>query len=103
VKGGTVRGKAGQSSWRNQVFGLDAAPSTTFRITFTVIPDTSAEAFECLDPEGCSRPQPRSVFKVLGERFERLSGPQVRMKNGTVALIASKTFRWPAGTCASEE
>ena len=103
VAGGMVQGKAAHSSCRNAVFGLDAPPSPTFTVAFIVVPDTAAYQFECLDPEGCSNPQPRSVQRVLGEKFERLQGPQVQMRHGAPALIASKVYRWPAGTCASEQ
>jgi hypothetical protein len=102
VNNGMVHGKATHTSCRNEVFWLDNPPSRSFTITFTVLPDTAPNAIECLNPEGCARPQPRSVLNVLGERFERLNGPQVRMKDGMPALVASKTFPWPAGSYASE-
>jgi hypothetical protein len=96
VETGDVTGRAGHTSCRNEALGNPDPPSTSFRITFTVLPDTAITTPECLDPEGCSNPQPPNVLQLLGDRFERLSGPQVLRVEGVRALVASMTFPWNA-------
>ncbi len=94
VDTGVVIARAGHTSCRNEELGNPDPPSTSFRITFTVLPDTAITSPECLDPEGCSNPQPPNVLQLLGDRFENLSGPQVRRVEGVRALVASMTFPW---------
>jgi hypothetical protein len=54
-------------------------------------------------PRGSCRgqPQPSSVLRVLGQRFQRLHGTQVQQFQGSRYLIASQRYSWPPDTCAS--
>jgi hypothetical protein len=78
---------------------VGSTPSTGFHLTVTVVPDSAPLQFECLDPDGCSNPQPQTVQAVLGPEFEHLNGDQVTTVQGMRALVADATYDWPPGVC----
>ncbi len=81
------------------VNSIGQARSTGFRVTLTVLPDLGPLSPECLNPDGCPNPQPKSVLQVLGTHFENLTGDQVKMVDGQRGLVATAEFAWPPGTC----
>jgi hypothetical protein len=44
-------------------------------------------------------PQPRSVFRLLGKRFQHLKGPQIRHTREGNELVASATYSWAKPQC----
>jgi hypothetical protein len=76
-----------------------APRGTGFIVTVTVRPEYRFGS----SLAGPSPPkiQPASVQAVLGPRFERLTGPQVRIEDGVRQLVATARFDWPGDTCES--
>lgn len=76
--------------------------STGFGVTITVKPDFKVVPIGPVAPGSTRKPigkQPATVLAILGQRFERLKGDQVRTVNGVRQLVASATFAWPSNTC----
>jgi hypothetical protein len=96
VKGGMVQVEVEDSSC---LLPRGHTMSTGFEVKLTVVPDVAPLEPECLDPNGCSSPQPASVLDVLGRGFERLTGAQVTSVDGIRALVATRAYRWPDGVC----
>jgi hypothetical protein len=76
---------------------------TAVRVTVTVraeYPYVGSRPFGQSPPPSVA--QPRNVQRVLGPRFERLVGEQVRDVDGQRYLEASRTYELPSDTCASK-
>jgi hypothetical protein len=96
IENGKVRFQANNGSC---VLPPGAAQSTGFIMTVTVRPEYRFGS--SLAGPTPPKVQPTSVQAVLGRRFERLSGPQVRIEKGVRQLVATARFDWPADTCDS--
>ena len=76
--------------------------ASTFDVTITTKPDF--EPWVVPGPGLSEAPlQPDSVLRLLGPRFERLSGEQVREQDdGSRWLVAERTMSWPQPRCGGD-
>jgi hypothetical protein len=77
--------------------------SSAFSATLTVsVTDPNAVVIRGgIGPRPSPPPyQPESVRAVLGERFERLTGPQVTERGDERVIVITRRYEWPDGRCA---
>ncbi len=83
-----------------------AGNSPGFSVTVTARPDIDTFVFPGpMRPGGQSHQmeQPDSVFRVLGENFERLTGDQVvQQDDGSKWLVARAEYDWPEPQCGGD-
>lgn len=86
---------------------LDYDRSRGFNVQLIVVPDISlvwkGAGVSCRDLTDCGIGplQPAAVQKVLGRRFERLTGDEVTSIIGIPALVAQAHYGWPTNTCSA--
>jgi hypothetical protein len=75
----------------------------TFDVTITTRPDFEPWVLPGAAPTSQPPQQPDSVIRVLGQRFENLSGDQVQEQDdGSNWLVAEGTIPWPEPRCGGE-
>jgi hypothetical protein len=98
VKDGEIRTEIGNQSCY-YLIGQQGT-SAGVSVTVTVSPEGGLPRSGPMGSESVDTSQPKSVEEILGEDFEHLRGEQVQTVDGVRQLVATKTYDWPADSCA---